>query len=115
VIVTDVRPDVRVDDVKPYVYGLDLLWGAALGAAFVYRRRLSSVALAGLGLPLVALLPYAVYDLVVYYPRHPVIGWLAMDIAVLLVCSPRSSSRPNDRGEAPSNPLRARSIVYTYY
>jgi hypothetical protein len=89
VIVNDVRPDVRVDDVKLYVYGLELLWVAALGAACVHRRRLSTAASAGLALPLVALLPYAVYDLVVYYPRHPVIGWLAMGIAVLLVCSPR--------------------------
>jgi hypothetical protein len=89
-VVNDSRPDVRVDDVKLYVYGLELLWLAALAAASVFRRRLSTPALVGLALPLVALLPYAVYDLVVYYPRHPVIGWLAMGIAVLLVCSPRS-------------------------
>ena len=79
------RPDQRAGDLRLYVGGLELLWLAAIGTAVHLRRRLSVLALAGLALPLAALLPYAFYDPISYYPRHVVIGWLAMGLSVLLV------------------------------
>jgi hypothetical protein len=93
---------VRADDLQLYVAGLELLWLAAIAAGLRLRRRLGAAALAGLALPLAALLPYAVYDPVSYYPRHVVIGWLAMGVAVLLVCRGRKV-----RGAALGRPSRS--------
>ena len=59
--------------------GFQLLWIVALGLASQHLWRFRQVSiLAMAALPLVYLAPHLFYQVDVYYPRHVVIGYLAM-------------------------------------
>ena len=75
--------------------GFQLLWIVALGLASQHLWRFRQVAiLAMAALPLVYLAPHLFYQVDVYYPRHVVIGYLAMAaVAFYAVTAPSLKNR----------------------
>ena len=87
--VTDAPPD-RILEVA--VRGLQLLWVLSL-AALLIGHRPGVVAGLLLAVPILYLVPHAFYQTYHRYPRHFLIGYLAMGAVVLLAWA----ARPEDR------------------
>jgi hypothetical protein len=66
-------------------HAIQLLWVAAAGLAVASWRRAGWRSLGLLLAPLALLFPFIFYNAIIYYPRHPVAGHIAMAIAVMYV------------------------------
>jgi hypothetical protein len=66
-------------------HAIQFLWVGAAALAVGYWRRAGWRSLALLLAPLALLVPFLFYNAIIYYPRHPVAGHIAMAIAVLYV------------------------------
>jgi hypothetical protein len=66
-------------------HAIQSLWVAAAALAVASWRRAGWRSLALLLAPLALLFPFIFYSAIIYYPRHPVAGHIAMAIAVMYV------------------------------
>ena len=79
------------------VHGLQAAWLLAIAMVGLRRVRASAPTVALLALPAVYLAVHFAYDATSYFPRHVIVGYLAMGLVALYVAG--RPARPRSRAE----------------
>jgi hypothetical protein len=107
-------PEASSDSLHLLFRVIQVCWLVAFLSMLVYWRRTSWTTKALLVVPLVALAPFLVFDVMNYYPRHIVAGQILMVVAVIVglalepswLATPAKLRSLGDRQIAGSGPMR---------